>query len=105
MARCVLLPWCAQVHLPSACSTELITQLVDYSLQRWGLQREDAEQLLEWSGGSPALFTTMARRWNPKGTPADKNNFLPTFMCSKMLEEVRTGCARAEVGRDCRRGL
>ncbi len=99
------LHWCVQVHLPSAVPEGLMQVLVDECVQRRGLQQQDVQRLLEWSGMSPALFVTLIDEWDTAGRPADQDAFVSAFMRTKMEAEVRKSCMRVQGGQRCRWGL
>ncbi len=97
---------CAQVHLPSVAPPSLMHQLAEHMmgrslLQRMGVQRPDVERLLEWSGGSPAMFVDMVQIWARSGGGADRDGFAADYMRDVMQAKVWAGCVRFGGCRDC----
>lgn len=91
----------AQVHLPASVPPHLMQELVVHSLQQLGLSEQQEQAvgqaehqqltaLLERSGNSPALFTTMLELWADEETSVDITTFVGEFMTNKLFEEVST---------------
>ncbi|KAG2424711.1 hypothetical protein HXX76_014287 [Chlamydomonas incerta] len=80
-----------QVDVPSTAPPGAMQQLLERSVQRFGLQQhqEDVQQLLERACGSPALFMTMVDRWDAESRPKDTVAFADAYILSKLFQEAQ----------------